>query len=141
MASLNQALKRLGFINGTDYRIDRIYANRRGPTEEDPTHEEPDLVGVETLVWLSEATQPTEREIADAKDEADAAAYRRQREAKYIADLGKEPVPSFQRTAGDVFDVLIAQVYATAVATDSVTADMTALVTKIAAIKARYPKP
>lgn len=78
--------------------------------------------------------------IAEALAALDATAYRRERKAAYVAELGQAPV--FDETVGDVLDTLIAQVEAMrlAAAVPRTTA-FDAMMTKIGAIKARYPKP
>lgn len=64
-------------------------------------------------------------------------AYRRQREAAYIAEMGAEPGP-FHRVVGDVLDEVLGWIEAQdgAVATDG----MTALLAKRADIKRRFPR-
>lgn len=62
--------------------------------------------------------------------------YRDKRKAAYIAELGS--VPEFTETVGDVLDDLIREVRALAVA--PATPEFAALVAKVDAIKARFPK-
>jgi hypothetical protein len=67
--------------------------------------------------------------------------YRILRAQAYRDELGKEQ-GDFIRTLGDVIDVLLDQVEATRVhAGASRTAEFNTLLTKVAGIKARHPKP
>lgn len=90
--------------------------------------------------------RPGQEFVADDAEEAlavtrpvRAVGYRDRRKAAYIAELGVDP--TFENTVGDVLDALIAQVEAMrAAAGADRTAEFAALLGKIAAIKARFPK-
>jgi len=78
---------------------------------------------------------------ADAARRGAPPGYRELRAIAYRDELGKEP-GDFIRTFGDVLDVLIAQVEAIRQAAGAGPADEYAeLLAKIAAIKARHPRP
>ena len=70
-------------------------------------------------------------------EQAPGPSYRQSRRDAYAAQLGKDPGDTIN-TLGDVLDTLIAELVARGPA---VTADFGAMLGKIVAIKAAYPKP
>ena len=70
-------------------------------------------------------------------DSAPAPSYRNLRRAAYTSQLGKD-VGDTINTLGDVLDILIAEIYARGA---PATPEFTAMLGKVAAIKAAYPKP
>lgn len=93
---------------------------------------------IEALPALIEAA--ARREVAREAPEARPLAWWEKRRAAYIAELGKpREVVSFQNTVGDVIDDLVREVRALSAA--PLTPEFAALVEKIDAIKARFPKP
>ena len=79
----------------------------------------------------------TDRQAATSAAQA-GMEYRRARKAAYVAELGLEP--DVINTNGDVLDVIFEQI-ATITIPGTRTPKFAAMLDKIAAIKARHPKP
>ncbi|HYC64803.1 MAG TPA: hypothetical protein VEC14_08745 [Reyranellaceae bacterium] len=92
--------------------------------------------------------RPGQEELADAHPDLDALlrpalvrSYRELRAIDYRDELGKE-TSDYTKTFGDVLDTLIAQVESMrAAASAAATPAYGEMLLKIAAIKARHPKP
>lgn len=108
------------------------------------------IVGVYAQRQPGIAEEPVASDHADVvafrtpRRTPDAISYRRQREPAYMRDLAKpeETEPTYTRTLGDVLDAALAQIETNRIASGAVrTEDFDRIITAVAAVKARFPKP